>query len=72
MVRTFTGFKYPRFKHVIPAQPQSLILQYYTFSGVVCFLLQSFFESFLFSLSSACNVSCLFEISNAEKKDITK
>ena len=69
MVSTFTGFKYRR-KYVIPAQLQNLIMQYYAFSGIVFFILQSFFfESFLFSLSSVCNVSCLFENSNAEKKD---
>ena len=43
MVRTFTGFKYRRFRYGIPAQLQNLILQYYAFSGVVFFLLQSFF-----------------------------
>ena len=70
MVSTFTGFKYRR-KYRIPAQLQNLIMQYYAFFDIAFFLLQSyiFFESFLFSLSSVCNVSCLFEISNAEKKD---
>ena len=38
MVSTFTGFKYRR-KHVIPAQLQNLIMQYYAFSGIVFFLL---------------------------------
>ena len=70
--RTFTGTKYRRFKDGIPVRLQYLTLQYYTFSSVVLFLffifLQSFFKSFLFPLSSVCNVSCLFEISNAEKK----
>ena len=72
--RTFTGTKCRRFKDGIPARLQNLTLQYYTFSSVVLFFifLQSFFKSFLFSLSSVCNVSCLFEISNAEKKDTTR
>ena len=73
---TFTGTKCQRFKDGIPARLQNLTLQYYTFPSVVlfCFLffLQSLFKSFLFSLSSVCNVSCLFEISNAEKKHTTR
>ena len=43
MVRTFTGFKYRRFKYGIPAQLQNLILQYYTFSVVVFFFYNQFF-----------------------------
>ena len=43
MVRTFTGFKYRRFKYGIPAQLQNLILQYYAFSVVVFFFYNHFF-----------------------------
>ena len=45
MVRTFTGFKYRRFKYGIPAQLQNLILQYYAFSVVVFFFYSHFFLS---------------------------
>ena len=55
MVSTFTSFKYRR-KYVIPAQLQNLIMQYYAFSGIVFFLLQSFF----FFLSHFCFHCLLF------------
>ena len=56
MVRTFTGFKYRRFKYGIPAQLQNLILQYYAFSGIVF----SFTIIFFFFLSHFCFHCLLF------------
>ena len=71
MVRTFTGTKYRRFKYGIPARLQNLILQCYVFPSIAFFFYNHFFDSFLFSLSSVCNVSCLFETTNAEKRNAT-